>query len=221
MKSHSSSSFSADLHDFKMNLTKTLNSNYMLTFNEKRRTSFRFKQKQPKRPPKASSIPCIPVKVIPSYYMNKNNETDLTNSDDDDDDDDDESEDEISSNASVLVKSKFNSPFLFRKSLVLNDSSNEIHSCVSSEENLSNMSSLVSTSISGKSDSGVSSMNSADLFIADLKECLSEKRQAMPRHRTATRNQTRYDLSQLINADEYGYLIIQFMNKFGYRSLIK
>ena len=46
MKSHSSSSYSADLHDFKMNLTKPLNSNYMLTFNEqKRQLSSRFKQK--------------------------------------------------------------------------------------------------------------------------------------------------------------------------------
>lgn len=220
MKSHSSSSYSADLHDFKMNLTKTLNSNYMLTFNEqKRQLSSRFKQKS-KRPHQISSIPCIPVKVIPNYYLNKSNEeTDLTDSDEDNVNDD-----EISSNESILIKSKLNSPFLFRKSLTTsNDSANphEIHSYVSSsQENLSNMSSsLVSTSISvNRSDSGLSSMNSTDLFIADLKECL------LLDHVTSARsmqNTRRYQPAKLINTDEYSFLIIQFLNKFGYRSPLK
>lgn len=171
MKSYSSSSsvyksYSADLHDFKMNLTKTLNSNHLSNFNEQTKT---------KRLNKISSIPSIPVKVIPNanYYTIKRS----IDSDDDSD-----------SNESNLIKSKFNSPFLFRKasSIVLTNS-------VSSQDNFSTCSMS-----SSQSDSGLSSINSTELFIADLKEC--------------------FIIKQSLNKD---YLLIQLMNKIGTGSILR
>lgn len=170
MKSYSSSSsvyksYSADLYDFKMNLTKTLNSNYLSNFNEPTKT---------KRHNKISSNPCIPVKVIPNanYYTIKRS----IDSDNDSD-----------SNESSLIKSKFNSPFLFRKT------SSVLSYSVSSQENVSTCSLS-----SSQSDSGLSSINSTELFIADLKEC--------------------FLIKQSLNKD---YLLIQFMNQIGTGSILR
>ena len=126
---------STDLHYFKMNLTKTLNSNYLSKFNFINDDM----QNKLKRVNRISSIPCIPFKVItnasylPSSDLKFNDTTEDYN----------------------LIKSKFNSPFMFRKSL-----SHSSYSLSDSESN--------SSSVFTDTDSGLSSIDS---FITDLKEC--------------------------------------------------
>ena len=192
MKSYSESSssssivkktYSADLHDFKMNLMKTLNSEYMTKFNDNNSKLKRFKK----------NIPRIPVKVIPNnYYSTNNNNNNNNNSSESEEEED------------ILIKSKLNSPFLFRKSIT------SIDYCVSLKDSISSLSVGGSSSIS-QADSGLSSVDSTQLFISDLKECLNVFK--------TSNNQT--TTTDTLSTDECNLILIQLMNKVGNGSLIK
>lgn len=187
MKSYSESSssivkktYSADLHDFKMNLMKTLNSEYMTKFNDNNNKLKRFKK----------NIPRIPVKVIPNNYYSTNNNNSS------------ESEEE-----DILIKSKLNSPFLFRKSIT------SIDYCVSLKDSISSLSVGGSSSIS-QADSGLSSVDSTQLFISDLKECLNA-------FKTSNNQTTTTTTTDTLSTDECNLILIQLMSKVGNGSLIK
>ena len=191
MKSYSESSssivkktYSADLHDFKMNLMKTLNSEYMTKFNDNNNKLKRFKK----------NIPRIPVKVIPNNYYSTNNNNNNNSSESEEEEED------------ILIKSKLNSPFLFRKSIT------SIDYCVSLKDSISSLSVGGSSSIS-QADSGLSSVDSTQLFISDLKECLNVFK--------TSNNQTTTTTTDTLSTDECNLILIQLMSKVGNGSLIK
>ena len=70
----------------------------------------------------------------------------------------------------------------------------------------------VGSSIS-QADSGLSSVDSTQLFISDLKECLNVFK--------TSNNQTTTTTTDTLSTDECNLILIQLMNKVGNGSLIK
>jgi hypothetical protein len=192
-----SSKYAADLHDFKMNLSRTLNSHHMAKFNN--HFLLKISSKSKKQEPKIKHD-LLPVKVIKNanYFSNckeaERNNNDLMS----------HIEKEMLINAAIgddyfasksdsqFIKSKYSSPFLLRKTssnnktnkpnfiqtdtndlLVKTKSSIDLNDKYEIYDKISHSS--LSLSNLTQSDSGFSSMGSTQLFLAELRECLKSE----------------------------------------------
>ena len=160
--------YKADLHNFKMNLSRTLNSYYFATFNKNSTICEHYYNKRCKR---LSSTPTIPLKVIKNgNYCNITQEIEANKTAIIEDMKKDINCSVYSSFFTKLnssyVKSKCSSPFLLRK-MSMNKTIEESLDCKNdNDEKISIISSV------SYPDSGLSSVNSTQLFLADLRECL-------------------------------------------------
>lgn len=179
------------LHHFKMNLARTLNSDFFKKFTDfsqmNEKANELSKKHESRYRNRLASTPCIPVRVTNNYVnihteqqqRRHTNCNSLTQS---------SSENELDENLNSrcsrhvnFVQSKCVSPFLLRKTSVYDRSdeqSNETEQSFLVDDKISNLSSNISTiRLKGgnQSDSGMSSLNSAQLFIAEVREVLINK----------------------------------------------
>ena len=202
LSSSNSKRLSVDLRDFKVNISKTLNSHFLSQFNEKSLSNFPIKKQ--KNVVHLSSTPSIPVKVNTSINLSrKTTKSDKVNKETN-------TEHVFLSNSngfqfknetfdkSELIKSKYFSPFLLRKSSsqvtvsaldsnLKNNHSDSVNFAYANEKLLNqlqkrnsimknsslshfNSSSTSTSTLTIHSDSGMSSLNSTQLFLADLQE---------------------------------------------------
>lgn len=155
-----------DLQNFKMNISKTLNSNYLKQFHELNQ-DMNTKQDNKKTFRKHLSLtPSIPLIVNNKYVSINPKEPD--------------NEKIIDKYNNDFIKSKCQSPFLLRRSIQSSESLNlkTIENHLENFENYSNASSNVSTlrlkDCNLTTDSGLSSLNSGQLFFAEMKEIISK-----------------------------------------------
>ena len=215
------------LHDFKMNMCKTLNSNFLQQFNTEtpikektkknkmNKSDSSEKKRQKKKVQRRvtfskSPTPCMPVKVNPNAnYTMRHGDSQKTVSYDNTSLNDSDIElsnediysayfniigDEAIREADYLVKSECQSSFLLRRTSVtrydlddMKQAGNDDYADAKHDEqldlrtnfalnhssSLSTNSSTVSTLTTGtQSDSGMSSLNSAQLFFAEIREHL-------------------------------------------------
>ncbi|RNA25819.1 hypothetical protein BpHYR1_004899 [Brachionus plicatilis] len=151
-----------DLQNFKINLSKTLNSNFLKKFHDSNQDMNIKPNEKIKFRCRLSSTPSIPVKVSNQYVSMNPKESDY------------------GINCNDFIQSKCQSPFLLRRSIQSEESLNSKKELENGAENLetySNISSNVSTlRLKDLSDSGMSSLNSAQLFFAEMKEVVNQSK---------------------------------------------
>ncbi|CAF0753825.1 unnamed protein product [Brachionus calyciflorus] len=194
-----------DLHNFKMNISRTLNSNFLKKFhdltnhhdldNTKKIENLKFRNR-------LSSIPTIPVKVTNNYISI--NPSPLFTSDIDID----INSKKICKNPE-FVKSKCQSPFLLRRSIQSEDSIDL--NILPINDNYSNISSNVSTlrvKDCNQSDSGLSSLNSAQLFFSEIKEVLNKSKRD-----GSVKSNSNHSNNQSIRSNRFNSILRNLLSK--------
>lgn len=189
-----------DLQNFKMNISKTLNSNYLKKFHDlNQEMSCKSDEKKTFR--KCLSLtPSIPLKVSNPYVSMNPNEFD--------------NEKIIHKTNNDFIKSKCHSPFLLRRSIQSEESLNvkAFENHAENFENYSNISSNVSTlrlKGSNLTDSGLSSLNSGQLFYAEMKEVISKNRE-----KTSAKQSSGKSLTSTIRSKHLSFTSLRYEHSF-------
>lgn len=158
-----------DLHNFRMNLSRTLNSNFLKKFHDltNQDTSKKETETKSKFRNRLSSTPSMPVKVTNGYISTNPNVAPIF---------DDFFQLKKQNSTNEFIQSKCQSPFLLRRS-IQSDEVFEFNPKIEHPDSYSIISSNVSTlrmKECNQSDSGLSSLNSAQLFFAEIKETLKK-----------------------------------------------
>jgi hypothetical protein len=192
---HNKQNAAMQLHDFKMNLGKTLNSNFLQQFNTTKKdlacNDGVYKKRKSKKMMRTVtfskvSTPCIPVKVNSNaIYYNSNNsiasatcqkskmirkEIYDTDHSSNESSDLDLANDEVYSAFFTMV-SEENKEDTNKEILKNNNNNSSLNHSISISSN-SSTNTMLSNKTDNQSDSGLSSLNSAQLFFAEIREFL-------------------------------------------------